>query len=179
MKKTLIILAPGFEEIEALTPIDILRRAKIEVTIASLEEDRFVRGRNDISVQADVALSNLKNSDFDCIIIPGGPGAKKLRKSDATLRLVKELFEKNRLIAAICAGPTILLDAGILKDKKYTAHFSHKDELPDIRPEKVVIDDNIITSQGPGTAIVFALAIVEVLEGKQVVEEIKKSICFP
>lgn len=177
-KKILTILAPGFEEIEALTPIDILRRANMEVIIAALENNKLVCGRNEICVQADVKLSELKDSDFDGILIPGGPGAKKLRESDETLKLVKDLFDKDRLIAAICAGPTVLLDAGILVNKKYTAHFSHKDELPDMEEEKVVKDKNIITSQGPGTALHFALAIVEALEGKDVVKKIKKNICF-
>ncbi|PWU04280.1 MAG: DJ-1 family protein, partial [Verrucomicrobia bacterium] len=84
-KKALIVLAPGFEEIEALTPIDILRRAKIEVTIASIEADKLVSGRNHISVQTDLALNELETDHFDAIIIPGGPGAKLLRKSPTVL----------------------------------------------------------------------------------------------
>lgn len=179
MKKILVILAPGFEEIETVTPIDILRRSDIKVVIASLEDEKMVRGRNDICIQAEVTLNELSNTDFDGLLLPGGPGAKKLRKSEKVLELVKDFFGKKRLIAAICAAPTVLLEAGILKGKKYTAHFSTKEELPDIQSDKaVVIDQNIITSQGPGTALPFGLSIVEILEGKEVAKKIAENICY-
>lgn len=178
-KKILALLANGFEEIETITPIDILRRAEIEVVIASVENEKLVSGRNKISIQAETTLNEIKNTDFDGLFLPGGPGAKILRKDTSVLKLVKDYFEKNRLIAAICAAPTVLFEAGILKGKQYTAHFSTKDELTEIQFDKaVVIDKNIITSQGPGTALPFALSIVEVLEGKDLAKRIIENICY-
>lgn len=178
-KSILIILAPGFEEIEAITPIDILRRANIEVVIASFNDEKLVAGRNDLVIQTNVKLGEILDSDFDAIIIPGGPAATLLKNDERVLQLVKELHKKQCIIAAICAGPTVLLDAGILEGKEYTAHFSTKNDLPDIQDKSVVVDKNIITSQGPGTALPFAFKIVEVLLGKEIANQIKEAICYP
>lgn len=176
-KKILTILAPGFEEIEAITPIDIFRRAEFEVTLASLDDEKKVHGRNKICIETSTTLDKAKESDFDVLFLPGGPGAKKLRNDERVLELVKDFNDKNLLIAAICAAPTVLLDAGILAGKKYTAHFSTQEELPNIQKEPVVVDKNIITSQGPGTALPFALKIVEVLSGKEIAKKIAENIC--
>lgn len=179
-KRILTILAPGFEEIEAITPIDILRRANIEVLIASLDNEKLVAGRNGLSIEANVKLSELLGTNFDGIILPGGPGAKRLRNDERVLKLVKELYANNRMIAAICAAPTVLFDAGILEGKQYTAHFSTKDELQNIQEDQaVVIDKNLITSQGAGTALPFAFAIVEALLGHEIANKIKADICYP
>lgn len=178
-KSVLTILAPGFEEIEAITPIDILRRANVEVTIASLESEQLVCGRSNIFLQADIKLDAVLERDFDALILPGGPGAKRLRKDERVLKLVNELYIKNRLIGAICAAPTVLWDAGILEGKNYTAHFSTKEELKNIQGNKaVVIDGNIITSRGAGTALSFALAIIEILVSKEVADNIERDICY-
>lgn len=180
MKKcVLTFLATGFEEIETITPIDILRRAEIEVVIASVSEEKMVEGRNHLVIEANVTLSEVLDAHFDAIVLPGGPGAKVLRKDKRILELVREFHNKNRTIAAICAAPTVLLEAGILEGYSYTAHFSTKGELPDIQADKsVVVDKNLITSQGPGTALPFAFAIVETLVGKEVVNKIKADICY-
>lgn len=180
MKKTvLVILAPGFEEIEAVTPIDILRRANIEVTIASLENDLHVRSRGNVVVAAEVKLEDVVRKNFDAILLPGGPGTKNLREDDRVLELVNKFFDEGKLIGAICAAPTVLLEAGVLEGKRYTAHFSVENELTEIQKQSAVVKDgNIITSQGPGTAIQFGFALVEALVGKSMADKIAGDMCY-
>lgn len=179
-KKALITIAEGFEEIEAITVIDILRRAEIVVTVASLKSDRLVEGRSEIVIEADTDLHIALEQDYDIIILPGGGlGTKNLRESQHLIAALKKQNTAKKFIAAICAAPTVLLDAGVLKNKAYTAHYSVKKELPNIlEDQKVVIDGNIITSQGPGTSIQFALAIVSTLLSESKSKEICKGICF-
>lgn len=180
MKKSiLVILAPGFEEIEAITPIDILRRADIDVTIASLENDLHVRSRGNIIVIAETKLNDVLNKNFDAILLPGGPGTKNLRDDSRVLALVNQFHDEGKLVGAICAAPTVLLDAGLLDGKRYTAHFSVNDELTNIQKQSAVIKDrNIITSQGPGTAPQFGFALVEALINKQAADKIASDICY-
>jgi len=178
MSKVLAILAEGFEEIEAITPIDLLRRAGVEVTLAALEEGEHVTGKNGITLHADANLSDLCSDDYDCIFLPGGPGVKHLRTSGRVIEIVRKQHASNKLLAAICAAPTVLHDAGVLTDKRYTAHFTVADELSDILlEEKVVIDGNVLTSRGAGTALDFGLAMVEQLIGPTEAAEVSVSIC--
>ena len=168
MSKVLAILAEGFEEIEAITPIDLLRRAGVEVTLAALEDGKHVTGKMGITLHADANLSEVGSDEYDCVFLPGGPGVKHLRDSDMVLEIVRRHYASNKLITAICAAPTVLQDAGILKGKRYTAHFAVADELPAIlSQEKVILDGNILTSRGAGTALDFGLAIVELLIGSE------------
>lgn len=174
----LIILTEGFEEIEAITPIDLLRRANISVTIASQSNSLLVKGRNDIPVQAAITLESALDSAYDIIILPGGPGSKNLRNDPSIIKAIKKQAANNKAIAAICAAPTVLLQADLLNDIPYTAHFSTQDELPHIQKEKpVVTAGNIITSQGAGTAIPFSLAIIEKLLDSETANKIKNDIC--
>lgn len=180
MKKSiLVILAPGFEEIEAITPIDILRRANIEVTIASLNDELQVPSRGNVVVVAEVKLKDVIKKNFDAILLPGGPGTKDLREDERVLELVNQFNDSQKIVGAICAAPTVLADAGILEGKRYTAHFSVADELTAIQKESAVVKDgNVITSQGPGTAIQFGLSLVEALVGKSAADKITKDICY-
>lgn len=179
MKKSiLLILAPGFEEIEAVAPVDILRRAEIDVTLASLEDDLSVRGKQDMVVTAEVKLNDVINKNFDALVLVGGPGAQKLKEDDRVIKLVKKFYDEEKIIGAICSAPTILKKAGILDGKKYAAHFTVKDQLPDIQPLPVVIDGKIITSPGPATAIPFGLALVEALTEKSTADKIAKDLCY-
>jgi len=178
MSKVLAILAEGFEEIEAITPIDLLRRAGVDVTLAALEDGKHVTGKNGITLHADANLSDLSSDDYDCVFFPGGPGVKHLRASDAVIELVRKHHAKNKLLAAICAAPTVLHDAGVLKEKRYTAHFSVVNELPAIlSDEKVVFDGNVLTSRGAGTALDFGLAMIEQLISAEKATEVSDSIC--
>ncbi len=175
----LVVLAPGVEEMEAVTPIDLLRRAGLAVTTASLDAEKTVVGRNNIPLVADVALAEVEVADFDLVILPGGPGVKHLRASMDVLELAKRQAASGRLLGAICAAPAALLDAGVLHGRRYTAHFSVEGELPDvIKTEDVVRDGNIVTSRGAGTAIAFSLELITILKSAEAAHQVAESICL-
>jgi len=178
MPKVLVPLAPGFEEIEAIAVVDILRRAGVEVVMAGLI-DNPIEGRNKIKVIADVSLESVKDEEFDMVVLPGGAiGTENLKKDKTVREILERQSKQKKFIAAICAAPTVLSAIGISDGKKITSHPSVRGELvkEKISNEKVVIDGNIVTSQGPGTAIEFALKLVELLFGKEKAEEVNKSI---
>nr|VFJ69920.1 MAG: 4-methyl-5(b-hydroxyethyl)-thiazole monophosphate biosynthesis [Candidatus Kentron sp. FW] len=178
-KTVLIVLGNGFEEIEALAPVDLLRRAEVSCQTASVESDRWVTGRNGIRVEADVSLQQVDDQIFDALIIPGGPGTGELRKNPAVLKMIRSHHERDRIVGAICAAPTVLLDAGVLPGPKHTGHMSILPELPEIdEGQAVVIDGKVITSRGAGTAIEFGLALAVVLAGQEVAEQVAKSIHY-
>lgn len=178
MATVLAILAEAFEEIEATTPIDLLRRAGAEVTIAALAPGIHVTGRSGITMHTDVGLDAVAARDFDCVFLPGGPGVKHLRADPRIVPLVQRQYAAGRWLAAICAAPTVLHDAGLLTGRRYTAHFSVAAELPHIlADERVVVDGNIITSRGAGTALDFGLAVIEKLFSAARAQEISRSVC--
>jgi protein deglycase len=178
MPTILTLLAEGFEEIEATTPVDLLRRAGGEVTIAALAEGIHVTGRMGITMHADTTLTAAALRTFDCVFLPGGPGVKNLRADPRVVPLVRQQAEANRWIAAICAAPTVLHDAGLLAGKRYTAHFSVANELPNILAnERVVVDGRIVTSRGAGTAFDFGLKLVELLFSAEKAAEVSRSVC--
>ncbi len=176
MPKALIILAEGFEEIEAVTPIDLLRRANINVTVAGLSSLQVQGARGRIKIIADTTLDKISDI-FDIIILPGGmPGAENLSKSDKLKTILLNMHKTNKLIAAICAAPAVVLaPLGILNNKKATC-FPGMENLFSpttiFKEEAVVIDGNIITSRGAGTAFEFSLALIEILAGKQTRDQI-------
>jgi 4-methyl-5(b-hydroxyethyl)-thiazole monophosphate biosynthesis len=177
MPSVLAILAEGFEEIEALTPVDLLRRAGADVTLAALAEGIHVTGRSGITVHADTSFAAVESKDFDCIFLPGGPGVKNLRADPRVIARVRRQHAAGQWIAAICAAPAVLHDAGLLNGKAYTAHFSVADELKQIRADqRVVVDGKMITSRGAGTALDFALALVECLFSREKSVETGRSI---
>ncbi len=179
MTKVLMVISPGFEELEAVAPLDILRRAEFEVTLASAGEGLEVEGRNGIRLLADAALEAVLAQDFDAIVLPGGPHAHKLRSHEGLRARLQAHAEAGRLTAAICAAPLVLLDAGLLAGRRYTAHFSTHEELSAALTEAVVVKDgNVLTSQGAGTAVEFGLALVEALAGTELRREIAEAICF-
>jgi 4-methyl-5(b-hydroxyethyl)-thiazole monophosphate biosynthesis len=176
-KKVLCLLAPGFEEIETLAPIDLLRRAGAEVTIASLTGEKLVTGRCQVTVQADATLAEVAAQDFDMLLIPGGPGVKALRSDGRPAQLARDYARQGKTVAAICAAPTVLADAGLLAGKRFTAHFSVHGELPQaLGNERVVEDAPLITSRGAGTALDFGLALVRRLFGEASACEVAKAI---
>jgi len=178
-KKILILLANGFEEIETVSPIDILRRAGGEVTVAAVGDEIAVMGKTGITLVADQLLSGCRDENFDALVLPGGPAAQSMRSNPTVLDLVRSFATKGLPIGAICAAPIILHEAGILASKRYTAHFSVGEELTAILPDPLVQDGNLITSQGAGTAVAFGLALVSVLFGEEASREIATSICVP
>jgi 4-methyl-5(b-hydroxyethyl)-thiazole monophosphate biosynthesis len=174
----LAILAEGFEETEAITPVDILRRAGAEVTTAALGPTMHVTGRSGITLHADATLDAVGARDFDCLFLPGGPGVAHLRSDPRVRARVLSQQAAGRWIAAICAAPAVLHDASLLAGRRYTAHFSVAGELPAIlAEERVVADGNILTSRGAGTALDFGLFLVEQLFSPAKAAEVGRSIC--
>ncbi len=178
MPRVLMLLAEGFEEIEMTAPLDLLRRAGVEVISASIGEHFHVTGRCGLTVHADTTLAAIgADSSFDLLLLPGGPGVKLLRGDPRVRARVLAQIGASQWIAAICAAPTVLNDAGILSGRRYTAHHSVADELPDIlENERVVVDGNLITSRGAGTAVDFGLKLVELLVSPEKSREIAASI---
>jgi len=178
MPTALVLLAEGVEEIEAVTPIDLLRRAGVDVTLASLSDQPHVTGRCGITMHADAALSEIGGNLFDLLFLPGGPGVKNLRADRRVDAVVRAHAAAGKWVAAICAAPTVLNAAGLLDGRRYTAHFSVAGELPHILAEqRVVVDGNILTSRGAGTALDFGLLLVEKLVSVEKAQEIARSIC--
>lgn len=178
MKKILIPIADGFEEIEAVTIIDVLRRADLEVTVAGIQTGQ-IRGAHNISIRTDTTLDEVKDKEFDMIVLPGGmPGVDNLRKNPSVIALVKKMNEKKKPIGAICAAPLVLRDAGLTSGLKMTCYPGFDQDIPGGKFEKnrVVVDGHIMTSQGPGTAMEFALKIVETLVGKEKAESLSKAL---
>jgi protein deglycase len=179
MPTVLVPLADGFEEIEALAPVDLLRRAGIAVTTASLSAHGHATGRSEVVIQTDRTLLEAMNGDYDLIFLPGGAGTKFLRADERVHQCVLRQHAAGRWLAAICAAPTVLNDCGLLAGRRYTAHYSVAAELPHILShERIVTDGHITTSRGAGTAIDFGLHLVTLLAGKSKSEEISKAICF-
>ena len=175
--QVLVPLAHGFEEIEATCPIDLLRRAEVEVILASCESELDVCGRSGIIMRADQFLADSDPSRFDLLVIPGGPAVFELRKNKVFLTLLKRFANQDRPIGAICAAPLLLKDTGLITNKNITGHGSIIEELPQIiTGQAVVKDGSIITSRGAGTAIEFGLSLVEVLCGTKVAQTIRESI---
>ncbi|KNC83532.1 protein DJ-1 [Sphaeroforma arctica JP610] len=179
MPTALVILAPGQEEIETTAAIDILRRGKVEVTVAGLEgTDAVVCSRN-VSIVPDESLeSAASKGPYDMIVLPGGMGgAKANAASSAVKSLLAEQEKADRYIALICAGPLSLISHGIGKGKKVTSHPCIKDDLIkaeyEYSEDRVVVDGKLITSRGPGSAIEWGLALVEQLVGKETADEVR------
>lgn len=178
MPAILVILPEGFEELEAVAPVDLLRRAGIDVTLASLGDNPTVTGRNALVLHADTTLAAVGDQLFDLLFLPGGPGVKLLRSDPRVRASILAHHAAGRWLAAICAAPTVLNDAGLLTGRRYTAHFSVAGELPALLPnERTVTDGRLLTSRGAGTAIDFGLLLVEKLLSPEKSREIAQSIC--
>ena len=180
MSKVLVPLASGFEEIEAVSIVDVLRRAEIEVMVASLDDNRAVKGANGITVMADMGIENISVDAFDMIILPGGwDGTYALADDENVQRILKEMDAKEKNIAAICAAPFALNKAGVLK-QNYTCYPSVEEQIREDGymgdKQMVVQDANIMTSRGPGTSICFALAIVKKLKGDEMYKMLRDGL---
>ncbi len=181
MSKVAVFFGTGYEEIEALTVVDILRRADVETTMVSITDDRSVTGSHSISVAMDVLLSEVKFDDLDVLVLPGGmPGTKNLEACEALMRQVDAFMEQGRIVAAICAAPSILGHRGFLKGRKACSfpNFESHLEGAEVMDESAVIDGNIVTGRGMGAAVPFALAILEKLQGKEAADKMAENIMF-
>ena len=175
----LTLLADGFEEIEATAPIDLLRRAEAEVTVASCSDSLDLTGRSNITLRADTLLSKISDPlAFDLLVLPGGPAVFDLRKRTEIIELIRTFADSGKPIGAICAAPLLLLDAGVISsDSTCTAHGSTSNELANLQPNQAVIQNGkIITSRGAGTAVEFGLALIKELFGTDKESEIRASI---
>ena len=180
MSKVYIFLADGFEEVEGLTQVDLLRRAGADVKTVSITDSKSVTGSHNILVGADMTISELKE-DADLVVLPGGlPGTNHLKESMELAKILKSQDQAGRLIGAICAAPSVLVHHGMLKDRRATSYPGSidEDDCKEYQTDPVVRDGNVITSRGVGTAIPFALALIEALYVKKKADEIAASIIY-
>ncbi|MEW6681431.1 MAG: DJ-1 family glyoxalase III [Nitrospirota bacterium] len=178
MKRVLVPLAPGFEEIEAVTIIDILRRADIHVTVAGTVAGP-VTGSRGVAIVPDARLDSAAEVEYDMVVLPGGgPGTENLRRDPRIARLVKAQSDRGGYVAAICAAPTVLSDAGLLVGRRVTSYPSYQSQFAaaDYQTDRVVVDGRLITSRSPGTALEFALTLVEHLAGESVSKRIADDV---
>lgn len=177
-----LFLAEGFEEVEALTTVDLLRRAGIEVKMTVVgAEDKMVTGSHGITVLADILLAEVRLDDAIALILPGGmPGTKNLEAAAELRNLLTEAVTRHIRIGAICAAPSILGHLGLLKGKRAVCYPGFEKDLEgaEVLMEPVAIDGTIITSRGVGTAIEFALALITAFKGAEKAESIAKSIVY-
>ncbi|MEG0107550.1 MAG: DJ-1/PfpI family protein [Lachnospiraceae bacterium] len=181
MKKAYIFLADGFEEVEGITVIDLLRRAEVEVSMVSMTEKLVVHGAHGIDICANTLFEEQEFISNGMLILPGGmPGTTYLGAHEKLKILLDKWNNNQRWIAAICAAPTIFGDYGYLQNKKATCFpgMEHRLKGALISEEPVVRDGHIITSRGMGTAIPFALTLIEILKGKEEAEKLRKAIVF-
>jgi 4-methyl-5(b-hydroxyethyl)-thiazole monophosphate biosynthesis len=174
----IVPLAEGFEEIEAVTVIDILRRAEVGVFVAGVEGLQIV-GSHGIRVVCDGLIEDCIGEEISGIVLPGGlPGTTNLGHSTGVCQLVERAAKRGTIVAAICAAPTVLSQLGLLKGKKATSHPNHSGDLGDCfyLEEAVVVDGNVITSRGAGTALCFAAELVRILVGDKKADKILESI---
>lgn len=178
MPKVAVILADGFEEVEAMAIIDILRRAEITVVVAGLHPGPVESARH-VKVIPDAGIDSIHADDFDMIVLPGGqPGSDNLNADGRVRDLVLEFHEKGKLTGAICAAPYVLANAGVLDGKKATAYPTYDKRLGKAQylDENVVSDGRVLTSKGPGTALHFGIAIVEKLTGREKADSVKRAM---
>lgn len=199
MSRVLVFLADGFEEIEALTVVDYLRRAGIHVTTAALEDELLVRGAHEIHVQADRTVNDILGlpvpefsssglqdllSEWDAVILPGGmPGAKNLSEDPRVTAILQAQNARGGIVAAICAAPLALDVAGLLEDRHHTSFPGIREQLSNdemyVDSEIVVTDENLTTSRGPGTAVYFALELIGQLVGEDKRQDVAEDLLLP
>jgi 4-methyl-5(b-hydroxyethyl)-thiazole monophosphate biosynthesis len=180
MARVLVPIADGVEEIEAVTIIDVLRRAGVEVVCAGLSEKPVTASRK-VKLIPDRSLEEVKDETFDMVVLPGGgDGVENLKRDPRIKAILQGMNGRQKWVTAICAAPTLLAAYGLLEGKKATSHPSRRDqtalEKVHYQEQRVVQDGHIITSRGPGTALEFALKLVEVLCGREKVGELKEAM---
>ena len=179
-----MLLGNGFEEIEAIAPLDILRRAGIDVSTVSLTGDLPVRGGHDIAVEADITLDKVDFAPLEMLVLPGGGGGvASIKKTPAAMELIRRATEADKLLAAICAAPSLPAALNLVSGRQVACHPSVYDEVAAaggiLQPElPVVRDNNLITGKAAGASLDFGLELVAALRGKEAAEEIRKSLYY-
>ena len=179
--KALVLFANGFEEVEAITQVDFLRRGGINVTAASIHNDKRVVGAHNIPVEADALLADVNADEYSIVVLPGGMnGMLNLGGSKEVVAILKKFNEAGKWVAAICASPSILGDNGLVEGKRCTCYPGFEDHMKGGKTctNEVVVDGNIITSRGPGTSIAFALKMIELLKDKETAIAVGKDCLY-
>ena len=180
--KILVLLAEGFEEIEALTVVDYLRRLDITVETVAMTDDNKVVGAHDIIILSDSLFDQLEDLEsYNGLVLPGGlPGATNLRDDERVINLVQDFQKREKLVGAICAGPIVLEEAGVIEGKNITSYPGFEEQLSsgNYKEDKVVRDGNIITGRGPALAMDFTIEIARYLLGDQAAEDLKEDILY-
>ncbi|MBI5431108.1 MAG: DJ-1/PfpI family protein [Nitrosomonadales bacterium] len=178
MKTALILFADGSEELEAITIVNILRRAGVSVTLAGLHAGSL-RGSRSVMITPDTTLDEALQHHYDMVVLPGGqPGTNNLKADARVLQLIKQMAQQGKYVAAICAAPSVLATAGLLDGRQATSFPGALAPFPAVKPQKsaVVEDGNLITSRGPGTAMDFALLLAERLAGREKRQEVEAGL---
>ena len=180
MKNVLVVFADGFEEIEAIGIVDVLRRAGITVVMASIDGTcATVKGAQEISVTVDASLDSIDLAEMDGIILPGGlPGSENLAQSQKVIDLLRQMHGTGKLVAAICAAPIALQAAGVIEGRKFTCYPGFEEQITDgqYTGNRVEIDGRLVTGAGPGAALEFALALVDVLGFNDTAGQLKQGM---
>lgn len=181
MKRAIMLFAEGFETVEALMAVDILRRGGVEVTMTSINEDEVVHSAHGIGIEMDATMDEVDVMEYDAIILPGGiPGTIHLGESEAVKKAVMCMNDAGKIVSAICAAPGVFGKYGLLQGKKACSYPDHEVNLlgATVLREPVVVDGNIVTSRALGTAMEFALKLLELLEGEEKMNQIKSAIVY-
>ncbi len=181
MKRAVMLFAEGFETVEALMSVDILRRGGVELTMASITEDEVVRSAHGVAIEMDAVLGEVNLLEYDAVILPGGmPGTIHLGESEAVKKAVFAMHEAGKIVAAICAAPGVLGGYGLLEGKKACSYPDHEVNLKgaEVVRTPVAVDGNIVTSRGLGTAMEFAFALLTILVGEEKTEQVKEAIVY-
>lgn len=182
MKKACVFLADGVEECEALLAVDLLRRAGVDVTTAAVGDTLAVRSSHDVTVQADALASGLAGQEFDAVVLPGGAvGTANLAASGLVAEAVRRAAAADKLVAAVCAAPSVLAGLGLLEGRRATCHPSFENQMAGavLTREPVTEDGNFVTGRGLGAGILFALALVRRLAGREEAEKTAAAIVYP
>lgn len=178
MKRALVLFAEGSEELETVTVVNILRRGGVQVSLAGLKQGAL-RGSRGITLQPDTTLDAIQNEAFDMVVLPGGqPGTDHLKADDRVAHLVQRMATEDRFVTAICAAPSVLAKAGLLDGRRATSFPTCLDDYPKVAKQMnaVVEDGKLITSRGPGTAMDFALVLLERLMGSAKRQEVEAGL---
>ena len=184
MAKVAVFIADGSEEVEAITPVDLLRRAKVDVDVVSVMDTLEITASRNVKITADKLIGDINFDEYDLLMLPGGvKGTNNLNSCELLKKQLVKFNEQGKGIAAICAAPTVFAGLGLLNGKDSTCNPGFWEALREnganvIEDSKVVVNGNIITSQAMGTSVNFGLAIVEYFQGKESADEMKGKICF-
>jgi len=179
MAKVLVPLANGFEELEAVAAVDVLRRGGVEVVMASIHDSPDVKGAHGMSVRADALFADVADAEYDAIVLPGGgEGTENLKNSDALFRRLRRQDSEGRLLCAICAAPTVLVEAGVIAPGIHVTCYPTCQMQLDRQwtPAPVVAEGNVITGQAPGTALLFGLVVLQALAGDKVAQKVARGM---